>query len=46
MKTYTFKVIVEPDEDAQGNPAWHAYCPTLVSEEQLPDEPGKKRSRI
>jgi predicted RNase H-like HicB family nuclease len=30
MKTYTFKVIVEPDEDAQGNPAWHAYCPALV----------------
>ena len=31
MKTYTFKVVVEPDEDAQGNPAWHAYCPALVS---------------
>ena len=29
MKTYTFKVVVEPDEDAQGNPAWHAYCPAL-----------------
>ena len=24
MKTYTFKVVVEPDEDAVGNPAWHA----------------------
>jgi len=24
MKTYTFKVIVEPDEDR-----WHAYCPAL-----------------
>ena len=24
MKTYTFKVIVEPDEDR-----WHAYCPVL-----------------
>ena len=24
MKTYTFKVVVEPDEDR-----WHAYCPTL-----------------
>ena len=23
--TYTFKVVVEPDEDA-----WHAYCPALV----------------
>jgi predicted RNase H-like HicB family nuclease len=22
-------VVVEPDEDAQGNPAWHAYCPAL-----------------
>jgi predicted RNase H-like HicB family nuclease len=24
MKTYTFKVIVEPDNDR-----WHASCPTL-----------------
>jgi predicted RNase H-like HicB family nuclease len=24
MKTYTFKVVVEPD-----NGRWHAYCPTL-----------------
>jgi predicted RNase H-like HicB family nuclease len=24
MKTYTYKVVVEPDEDR-----WHAYCPTL-----------------
>ena len=31
MKTYTFKVVVEPDEDAAGNPAWHAYCPALES---------------
>jgi predicted RNase H-like HicB family nuclease len=30
MKTYTFKVVVEPNEDAQGNPVWHAYCPPLV----------------
>ena len=29
MKTYSFKVIVEPDEDAEGNPAWYAYCPAL-----------------
>ncbi len=29
MKTYSFKVVVEPDEDALGNPAWHAYCPAL-----------------
>ena len=31
MKTYSLKVVVEPDEDAEGNPAWHAYCPVLVS---------------
>ena len=31
MKTYSFKVIVEPDEDAEGNPAWHAFCPALAS---------------
>jgi len=31
MKIYTFKVVVEPDEDAMGNPAWHAYCPALES---------------
>jgi predicted RNase H-like HicB family nuclease len=24
MKTYTFKVVVEPDEER-----WHAYCPAL-----------------
>ncbi len=24
MMTYTFKVVVEPDEDR-----WHAYCPAL-----------------
>jgi predicted RNase H-like HicB family nuclease len=29
MKTYSFKVVLEPDEDALGNPAWHAYCPAL-----------------
>jgi len=29
VKTYSFKVVLEPDEDAQGNPAWHAYCPAL-----------------
>ena len=29
MKTYSFKVVVEPDEDAQGNPAWFAHCPAL-----------------
>src|SRR6202034_2880192 len=30
MKTYNFKVVLEPDEDFDGNPAgWHAYCPAL-----------------
>jgi predicted RNase H-like HicB family nuclease len=24
MKTYTFRVVVEPDDDR-----WHAYCPAL-----------------
>lgn len=27
IKTYTFKVVVEPDEDR-----WHAYCPVLVAQ--------------
>lgn len=31
MRTYSFKVVVEADEDARGNPAWHAYCPALVN---------------
>lgn len=25
MTTYTFKVVIEPDDDR-----WHAYCPALV----------------
>ena len=25
MKTHTFNVVVEPDEDR-----WHAYCPALL----------------
>jgi len=30
MKTYNFRVVVEPDEDFDGNPTgWHAYCPLL-----------------
>jgi predicted RNase H-like HicB family nuclease len=30
MKTYNFKVVVEPDEDFDGNPSgWHAYSPLL-----------------
>lgn len=27
MKTYTFKVILEPDEDA-----WSAFCPALIKQ--------------
>ena len=30
VKTYDFRVVLEPDEDAQGNPAWHAYCPAFA----------------
>ncbi len=30
VRTYNFKVVVEPDEDFDGNPSgWHVYCPTL-----------------
>jgi predicted RNase H-like HicB family nuclease len=30
MKTYNFKIVLEPDEDFDGNPSgWHAYCPAL-----------------
>jgi len=31
MKIYSFKVVVESDEDSQGNPAWFAHCPALES---------------
>jgi predicted RNase H-like HicB family nuclease len=32
MKTYNFKVVLERDEDFDGNPSgWHAYCPALKS---------------
>jgi len=32
MKTYNFKVVIEPDEDFNGNASgWHAYCPALES---------------
>ena len=31
MKTYLCRVIIEPDENFDGNPdGWHAYCPALV----------------
>jgi predicted RNase H-like HicB family nuclease len=30
MKTYNFKVVLQPDEDFDGRPSgWHAYCPAL-----------------
>ena len=30
IKTYSFKVVLEPDEDAEGKLAWYAYCPALA----------------
>lgn len=29
MKSYVFKVVVEPDHLEDGTPSFHAYCPTL-----------------
>lgn len=29
MKSYVFKVVVEPDQFEDGRNAWHASCPTL-----------------
>jgi len=29
MKIYNFRVVLEPDDDAEGQPAWRAYCPAL-----------------
>ena len=30
MKTYSFKLVLERDEDFDGNPSgWRAYCPPL-----------------
>ena len=29
MKSYVFKVVVEPDEKEDGTPSFHAYCPSL-----------------
>ncbi len=29
MKTYVYKVVLEPDELPSGEPAWHVYCPVL-----------------
>jgi predicted RNase H-like HicB family nuclease len=33
LRTYNFKVIIEPDEDFDGNPSgFHAYCPAIESQ--------------
>lgn len=33
MKTYLFKIVIEPDEDFDGKPdGWHAFCPALVKQ--------------
>jgi len=33
MRTYVFKIVLEQDEDFDGNPhGWHVYCPTLVKQ--------------
>lgn len=29
MKSYVFKVIIEPDKFEDGRDAWHAFCPAL-----------------
>ena len=29
MKSYIFKVVIEPDRFEDGRPAWHASCPAL-----------------
>ena len=33
MKTYNFRVVIEPDEDFDGNPSgFHAFCPILETQ--------------
>jgi predicted RNase H-like HicB family nuclease len=29
MKSYVFKVAIEPDKFEDGREAWHAFCPSL-----------------
>jgi predicted RNase H-like HicB family nuclease len=29
MKSYVFQVVVEPDRQADGTPAFHGHCPAL-----------------
>ena len=32
MKTYNFKIVLEPDQDFDGKPSgWRAFCPALES---------------
>lgn len=38
MKTYNFKVVIEPDDDQ-----WHAYCPALKKQGASTGEIHRKR---
>jgi predicted RNase H-like HicB family nuclease len=29
MKSYIFKVVIEPDKFEDGRDAWHGFCPAL-----------------
>ena len=29
MKSYIFKVVIQPDKFEDGRDAWHAFCPAL-----------------
>jgi predicted RNase H-like HicB family nuclease len=29
MRSYAFKVVLEPDKFEDGRDAWHAFCPVL-----------------
>jgi len=41
MKTYNFRIVVEPDGER-----WHAYCPALVRQGGATwATPNKKRSK-
>ncbi len=32
MKTYVFRVVLEPDSYPDGRPAWQVYCPDLIEQ--------------
>ena len=32
MKTYVFRVVLEPDSYPDGQPAWQVYCPDLIEQ--------------